>query len=177
MKSLIKRTLIRLYTSVQVTFIYKFISVGKRVRLDRRLFVLPRTVRLGDQVYIGRNSYLAVPAEIGNFTLLASSVALVGDDHEMHKPTVPMTMAGRGTPKPIIIGDDVWIGHGVIVRSGVQIGEGAIIGAGSIVTKDIPPYSVAVGSPAAVIRSRFNDEDRRRHEAALALYRTAGRFE
>lgn len=174
MKKLLKRILVRLYTKLQLVFVYRFAKVGRRARLDRNLFVLPGIVSLGDDVYIGRYSYLAVPARIGNFVMLASSVALVGDDHEMNRPTVPMKLAGRPIPKPIEIGDDVWIGHGCIVRSGVKIGEGAVIGAGSIVTKDIPPYAVAVGSPAVVIRQRFTPDERSRHEQMLENYRKVG---
>lgn len=55
------------------------------------------------------------------------------------------------------IGHDVWLGHGVIVLPGVKIGTGAVIGSGSIVTKDIPPYSIAVGVPSRVIKSRFDE--------------------
>ena len=54
---------------------------------------------------------------------------------------------------PIVIKDGAHIGIGAIIMPGVTIGEGAIIGAGSVVTKDIPPYSVAVGAPARVIKS------------------------
>ena len=54
--------------------------------------------------------------------------------------------------KPITVGSNVWIGGGVKVMPGVTIGEGAVIGGGSVVTKDIPPYSVAAGNPARVIR-------------------------
>jgi acetyltransferase-like isoleucine patch superfamily enzyme len=57
----------------------------------------------------------------------------------------------------VVIGNDVWIGQGVFIKSGVTIGDGAIIGARSVVTKDIPPYSIAVGSPAKVLRQRFDD--------------------
>jgi virginiamycin A acetyltransferase len=58
----------------------------------------------------------------------------------------------------ILIEDDVWIGANSVVLSGVTIGRGSIIGAGSIVTKNIPPYSIAVGNPATVIAQRFNKE-------------------
>lgn len=54
--------------------------------------------------------------------------------------------------RKITIGNDVWLGAGVIVLPEITIGEGSIIGAGSIVTKNIPPYSVAVGNPARVIK-------------------------
>ncbi|QHL89493.1 hypothetical protein GU926_17095 [Nibribacter ruber] len=58
----------------------------------------------------------------------------------------------------IVIGNDVWIGAHSIVLSGVTIGNGAIIGANSVVTKDLPPYSIAVGTPAKVIKYRFEPE-------------------
>ena len=54
--------------------------------------------------------------------------------------------------KPIVIKDGAHIGIGAIIMPGVTIGEGAVIGAGSVVTRDIPPYSVAVGTPAKVIK-------------------------
>ena len=57
-----------------------------------------------------------------------------------------------------MIGADVWLGQGVLIKAGVQIGVGAIVGAGTIVTRDIPPYAVAVGSPCRVIRQRFSQE-------------------
>jgi phosphonate metabolism protein (transferase hexapeptide repeat family) len=55
------------------------------------------------------------------------------------------------------IGHDVWIGHGAIIMPGVTIGHGAIIGSGAVVTKDIPPYAIAVGVPAKVIKYRFDE--------------------
>jgi virginiamycin A acetyltransferase len=59
--------------------------------------------------------------------------------------------------KEIVIGNDVFIGANVIVLDGIKIGDGAVIGAGSVVSKDIPPYAIAVGSPIKIIKYRFND--------------------
>ena len=59
---------------------------------------------------------------------------------------------------PILIGNDVWIGTNVIVLGGTTIGDGAVIGAGSVVTKNVPPYAIVVGSPARVIKKRFSQE-------------------
>lgn len=58
----------------------------------------------------------------------------------------------------IIVDDDVWIGGHSVILSGVHIGQGAIIGAGSVVTRDVPPYAIAVGSPAKVVKYRFEPE-------------------
>ena len=58
----------------------------------------------------------------------------------------------------IVIGNDVWIGYGAVILSGVTIGDGAIIGTNALVTKDIPPYTIAGGIPAKTIRKRFSEE-------------------
>ncbi len=70
--------------------------------------------------------------------------------------------AGFEYAYPITIENDVWLGSGVHIMPGVTIGRGCVIGAGSIVTKDIPPYSLAVGNPCHVIRE-ITDEDRTRN--------------
>jgi len=64
----------------------------------------------------------------------------------------------RRNPCQIIIGHDVWIGHGVTILGGVKIGNGAVIGTGAVIAKDIPPYAIAVGNPARVIKYRFDEE-------------------
>jgi acetyltransferase-like isoleucine patch superfamily enzyme len=66
------------------------------------------------------------------------------------------------TKGDVVIGNDVWIGFGVTILSGVRIADGAAIGAGSVVARDIPPYAIAAGNPAQIIRYRFDEEIVRR---------------
>lgn len=72
---------------------------------------------------------------------------------------VEYRMADIEKQKSVVIGNDVWLGDSVSIIEGVKIGDGAIIGAGAIVTKDIPPYAIAVGVPARVIKYRFPQQD------------------
>lgn len=66
---------------------------------------------------------------------------------------------GQATTKgKIVLDDDVWVGDSAMIMSGVHIGQGAVIGAGAVVTHDIPPYAIAAGVPAKVVKFRFSDE-------------------
>lgn len=65
-------------------------------------------------------------------------------------------------PRQIIIGNDVWVGNGATIMGGVHIGSGAIIGTNAVVAKNIPPYAIAVGNPARVVKYRFDEETRKK---------------
>ena len=68
---------------------------------------------------------------------------------------------------PVVIGDDVWIGANVTILKGVTIGKGAVVAAGAVVTKNIPPYAIAGGLPAKVLKYRFPPEQITEHEQLL----------
>lgn len=168
---MIKKVLVRLLTGAQLLFLYRFRSVGRNIRLDRGLFVYPGRVSLGDNVFIGRYSFLDGDIEIGNGVMLAASVAIVGGDHAFRTVGMPMFAAPREHWNKTVVEDDVWIGHGAIVLNGLRIGRGAMVAAGSVVTKDVPPYAIVAGNPARVISSRFDAEQQQAHERALAALR------
>lgn len=118
--------------------------------------------------FVGKNCTIPPRVVIGRYSMLASSVAIVGGDHVWDVVGVPIQFCGRPTQHETVVMDDAWIGHGAIIMRGVTVGAGAIVGAGSVVTRDIPPYEVWAGVPARVIRQRFNDpQDRWRHEQKL----------
>lgn len=106
--------------------------------------------------------------EIGAFTSIANGVVIGGARHPMEWVGMsPVFYKGRDSVSKkfsehslpgsarVIIGHDVWIGRSAIILAGVNIGNGAVVGAGSVVTKDIPPYAVAAGNPARIIKYRF----------------------
>jgi acetyltransferase-like isoleucine patch superfamily enzyme len=85
---------------------------------------------------------------IGNNAMLAANVYISDSDwHGIYNRIRPFRCA-----KPVVIADNVWLGERVIVNKGVTIGENSVVGAGSVVTRDIPPNSVAAGNPARVIK-------------------------
>lgn len=112
-------------------------------------------VTVGAKAVIGGgttvNAYLDVT--IGEGALIADDVHITDFDHRTDRLDVPIKDQGIVT-SPVRIGPDVWLGRGVTVLRGVDIGRGSVIGAHSVVTRDVPPYSVAVGAPARVVRSR-----------------------
>lgn len=114
-----------------------------------------------------------VTLEIGSFCSIARGVViwLGGNHHTEWISTSNLNdyfPCAAAVPRPkyyqtgakgsVIIGNDVWIGTDVTILSGVTIGDGAVIGAKAVVAKSIPPYCVAVGNPAKVVRARFSEE-------------------
>lgn len=149
---------------LQTTFLYRFRHVGSGCRLDKSLFVYPGRVSLGKRVYIGRYCYLDGDITIGDFTMLASSVAVVGGDHTFDNPSVLMIESGREHWKPTNIGRDCWIGHGAILLNGINIGDGSIVAAGSVVLSDVPSSTIVAGNPARLVRPRFEKKNHLSYE-------------
>jgi maltose O-acetyltransferase len=98
---------------------------------------------------------------IGDGAVIGTGVQLLAAGHPIHPSERLIPWPGDDDPpfrggvlaKPIIVGDEVWIGGGAIVLGGVTIGRGSTIGAGSVVTRSVPAFSVAAGNPARVLRT------------------------
>jgi maltose O-acetyltransferase len=90
---------------------------------------------------------------IGDDVMMGPDVLIYTFEHNHDKVDVPMDRQGI-TYSRVAIEDDVWIGARVTILAGVTIGKGSIIGAGAVVTRDIPPYSIAGGVPAKVVKKR-----------------------
>jgi acetyltransferase-like isoleucine patch superfamily enzyme len=96
--------------------------------------------------------------EIGDHCMFANGCFVTDADHRFDDPVRPVPWQGFTSKGPVRIGDNVWCGTHVVVTSGVTIGERSVIGANSVVTTDIPPFSVAAGAPARVVRTISYEE-------------------
>lgn len=144
-------------------------KLSKKAKINRGARVIDSNI--GEYSYVDMNSWVCI-ADVGKFCSIANRVNIGLGNHTINylstSPIFTEKYNGTGFSwinktiappfKRTIIGNDVWIGFGAMVIGGVKIGDGAIIGAGSIVTKDIPPFAIAVGSPAKVIKYRFSEE-------------------
>ncbi|KAK4940982.1 hypothetical protein LTR10_019026 [Elasticomyces elasticus] len=127
----------------------------------------------GFNIIIGEGSQLnfnstfvdTCPIRIGARTLVGPNCSFYSGTHPLD-PAVRNGTEGPELGKPITIGDDCWFGGNVIVLPGVTIGKGCTIGAGSVVTKDVPPFHVAAGNPARILRKIETPMDPSSHLAA-----------
>lgn len=130
-----------------------------------------QAVDLGDYSYLGPRCIVS-DAKIGKFCAIAAEVRIGAPNHPMDRPSMhrftycpeyydpdatrdDRFFAERRQDRAII-GNDVWIGHGVIVLPGVTVGDGAVLAAGAVVSRDVAPYTVVGGVPARLIRERFS---------------------
>ena len=90
---------------------------------------------------------------IGNNVLIAGHCMIIPNNHVFEDENVPIINQGN-ISKGIIIGDDVWIGHGCTILDGVSIGNGSVIGAGTVVSKNIPEKSICIGATCRIIKKR-----------------------
>ena len=138
-----------------------FGSMGEYVHVDIDFHCeYGKNIHVGNHVIINMNCTFVDNnrIDIGNRVLIASDVKMYTATHSTdpsvrnHSANPNPSFWCQTYASPIRIEDEVWIGGGAILLPGVTIGKGSVIGAGAVVTRDIPPYSVAVGNPARVIR-------------------------
>jgi lipopolysaccharide O-acetyltransferase len=153
----------------------RFITIGKdfTTGFGCRIEAYPQSKAFSHVLFFGKNieinDYVHIAAGekiiIGDNVLIASKVFITDINHGNYKGQdcdTPLSAPNcrKLSTAPVTIKDNVWIGEGVCVMAGVTIGKGCIIGALSVVTKSIPDYCIAVGSPAKVVK----EFDFKRHE-------------
>ena len=111
-------------------------------------------VRIGDRCLIGRGSGIVghFSIDIGDDVWTGHHVYITDQNHGYENVDIPISQQSM-PEKPVRIGSGSWLGHGTVVLPGADIGEHVVIGANSVVTGVIPPFSVAVGAPARVVKS------------------------
>jgi acetyltransferase-like isoleucine patch superfamily enzyme len=158
------------------------VRLGRRAYLDRGVYLhaTPGGIEIGDEAFIMHNAELHVfnfrdlphafirvgrrtfvgesvivrgqgGVEIGDDVLIAPRAQILAINHnyaDVSRPIIDQGITGRG----IVVEDGSWIGAGAIVLDGVRVGRGAVVGANAVVTRDVPPHTVVVGSPARVVK-------------------------
>jgi acetyltransferase-like isoleucine patch superfamily enzyme len=160
----------------------KNITLGRNVYIDHGAYLhaCPNGIEIGDNSFVMHHAELHVynfrqiphagikigcdcligefcvirgqgGVTIGDKVYLAPLVQILAVNHVFSDPTRPIIEQGI-TAEGVVVEDNVWIGAGAIITDGVRIGQGSVIGAGAVVTRDVPPHTVAVGAPAQTIK-------------------------
>lgn len=137
----------------------KNICIGDNVILGRNATLSCKggKISIGNNTNLGINTaiYSGSAVSIGNNVLFAASCYIFGDGaHRSDRTDIPIIQQGQELSKGITIEDGAWLGAGVKILDGVTIGRDSIIGAGAVVTSSIPPYSIALGIPARIVKTR-----------------------
>lgn len=141
-------------------------KVSVKAQIGNNCLIMQGTVideytQIGKYSYIGNYCYLT-KSKIGNYCSIANNVSIGQGEHDLTKISTNSIFYKNTfeelTKNECVIGNDVWIGVDCIIKRGVKIGNGAVIGANSVVTKNIPDFAIAVGSPARIIKYRFDDK-------------------
>lgn len=130
---------------------------------------------VGNNVFIGSKCDMVATRSkiiIGDHVVFAPAVSIRGGDHRTDVVGKFIDEVGDDMKLPendanVVFEGDNWIGMNVTILKGVTIGRGAIIAAGSVVNKSIPPYCIAGGVPAKVLKKRFTDDEISEHERIL----------
>jgi acetyltransferase-like isoleucine patch superfamily enzyme len=138
------------------------VKLGDHVRIGPYSILAGAPIsHLGEGIAMGANSAVdaysfigsAGPVTIGENVIMGQHVCFHPENHNFDRTDIPIKLQGT-VRQGITIEDDVWVGANVTFLDGAHVGRGCIIGAGSLVRGSIPPYSVAVGTPARIIRTR-----------------------
>jgi phosphonate metabolism protein (transferase hexapeptide repeat family) len=168
-RKLTEQPLIDPSAQVKASTLGRYTEVGARTRVLQS--------ELGDYSYIVNDGDMAYTA-VGKFCSIAAMTRINPGNHPMWRASqahftyrASAYFDGEADEDGffdwrrshrVILGNDVWIGHGAVILPGRRIGDGAVVAAGAIVTKDVPAYTIVAGNPARVIKPRFPEAIARR---------------
>jgi len=138
------------------------LEIGEHTLLEPGVWLtLPGAarVRIGAGTFLNLGVMVAAQelVEIGDHCMFANGCFVTDANHRFDDLTLPVTWQGFTSKGPTHVGDNVWCGANVVITSGVTVGRRCVIGANSVVTEDLPPFSIAAGAPARILR-RFGPE-------------------
>lgn len=130
------------------------------IRCSGSLKELGKGIKIGDNFGCGDFCFFGAAGgiQIGNDVIMGQNIRFHSENHYFDRTDILIRHQGV-FQKGIIIEDDCWVGAGTVFLDGVKVGKGSVIGANTLVNKDIPPYSVAVGSPVRIIKNRLKYEE------------------
>ncbi len=134
------------------------LEVGEGTLLEPGVWITapaPARIRIGAGTFLNLGVMVAAMelVEIGDHCMFANGCFVTDANHRFDDPDTPITWQGFTSKGPTRVGDNVWCGANVVITSGVTVGRRCVIGANSVVTSDLPPFSIAAGSPARVLRT------------------------
>jgi len=141
----------RVLSPIRVALLRMFgAQIGQRCLVGSARIWIPWNLHMGEYSAIGDSAeiYNLAPVRIGSNSVISQRSYICTATHDYTKPSFPIYSV------PITIGSSAWIAAGVFIAPGVNVGDGAVVGALSVVTKDVLPWTVSVGNPCRVIKSR-----------------------
>ena len=140
-------------------FVRKYVKkAGINISIGRKCFIHKNT-EIGDNSGVGYACVINNGVTMGRNIMMGPEVLIYTQNHNTSDVDVPMCKQGMREMRPVIIEDDVWIGARAVILPGVTIGHGSVVGACAVVSKDVPPYSVYVGNPGRIVKTRNNKEE------------------
>ena len=151
-----------IHGNVLEAFLEGRLEVGEHTLFEPGVWItLPgdARVRIGSGTFLNLNVMVAAQqlVEIGDHCMFANGCFVTDANHRFDQLDQPVTWQGFTSKGPTRVGDNVWCGAHVVITSGVTVGVRCVIGANSVVTEDLPPFSIAAGAPARILR-RFGPE-------------------
>jgi acetyltransferase-like isoleucine patch superfamily enzyme len=132
------------------------LQIGPQVHLEPGVWLTGSgRLTIGEGTFLNLGVQVAAIDEvtIGRHCMFANGCFVTDGNHRFDDPELPVPWQGFTSKGPTRIGDNVWCGANVVVTSGVTVGERCVVGANSVVTSDLPPFSIAAGAPARVLRT------------------------
>lgn len=145
----------KIYCSVRMdTPPYRRFSLGRHSVIESFACINNAVgdVVIGDYTRIGLHCTVIGPVTIGSHVNLAQGITVTALNHNFEDAGLRIDEQGIST-KPVVIGDDVWIGTNAVILPGVTIGQHVVVAAGAVVTKDVPANTLVAGVPAKVVKS------------------------